>query len=56
VPARKAHPGFVADDLDALAERLSSAGHLVAFDDAIADVRRFHVDDPFGNRLEIRQA
>ena len=26
-PARKAHPGLVADDLDALAERLRDAGH-----------------------------
>ena len=34
-PARKAHPGLVADDLDALAGRLREAGHEVTFDDAI---------------------
>ena len=56
VPARKAHPGLVADDLDALAERLREAGHAVAFDDAIPGAERFYVADPFGNRLEIRQA
>jgi catechol 2,3-dioxygenase-like lactoylglutathione lyase family enzyme len=56
VPARKAHPGLVADDLDALAERLREAGHGVAFDDAIPGAERFYVADPFGNRLEIRQA
>ena len=54
-PARKAHPGLVADDLDALAGRLRDAGHEVAFDDAIPGARRFHVADPFGNRLEVRQ-
>ena len=54
-PARKAHPGLVADDLDALADRLREAGHDVAFDDAIPGAKRFHVADPFGNRLEIRQ-
>jgi catechol 2,3-dioxygenase-like lactoylglutathione lyase family enzyme len=55
-PARKAHPGLVADDLDALAARLRDDGHDVSFDEAIPDARRFHVADPFGNRLEVRQA
>ena len=56
MPARKAHPGLVADDLDSLAGQLRDAGHDVVFDDAIPGARRFHVADPFGNRLEIRQA
>jgi catechol 2,3-dioxygenase-like lactoylglutathione lyase family enzyme len=55
-PARKAHPGFVVADLDTLAERLRSQGIAVAPDDAIPGTRRFHADDPFGNRLEFRQA
>ena len=53
--ARKAHPGLVADDLEELAGRLRSAGHDVVLDDVIPGARRFHVADPFGNRLEIRQ-
>jgi catechol 2,3-dioxygenase-like lactoylglutathione lyase family enzyme len=56
MPARKAHPGLVAADVDSLAERLRAAGHEIVFDDAIPAARRFHVADPFGNRLEIRQA
>jgi len=54
-PARKAHPGLVADDLDALAARLRAAGYVVVPDEAIPGARRFHVADPFGNRLEVRQ-
>jgi catechol 2,3-dioxygenase-like lactoylglutathione lyase family enzyme len=54
-PARKAHPGFVVDGLDALAERLRGAGIEVVYDDAIPGTRRFHVADPFGNRLELRE-
>jgi catechol 2,3-dioxygenase-like lactoylglutathione lyase family enzyme len=54
-PARKAHPGLVADDLQALADRLVAAGYRVAFDDAIPGAVRLHVADPFGNRLELRQ-
>jgi catechol 2,3-dioxygenase-like lactoylglutathione lyase family enzyme len=55
-PARKAHPGLVADDLEALAERLEAEGIAVAWDESIAGTRRFHTADPFGNRLELRQA
>jgi catechol 2,3-dioxygenase-like lactoylglutathione lyase family enzyme len=55
-PARKAHPGLVANELAALAERLRDAGHEVSFDESISGAARFHVADPFGNRLEVRQA
>ena len=54
--ALKAHPGLVVDDLGAFAARLAAAGVDVAWDDAIAGARRCHVADPFGNRLELRQA
>src|SRR5689334_25313840 len=47
-PARKAHPGLVAADLDALAARLAGAGIDVNWDDAIPGTKRFHVTDPFG--------
>jgi catechol 2,3-dioxygenase-like lactoylglutathione lyase family enzyme len=49
--ARKAHPAFVVDDLDALADRLGA----VEWDDAIPGVRRFYAADPFGNRLEFAE-
>lgn len=55
-PARKAHPGLVVADLAALAERLRGAGVAVSPDDALAGRARFHAADPFGNRLEFRQA
>ena len=55
VPARRAHPGLVVSDLDELAARLGDAGFTVAHDDSIHGTRRFHVADPFGNRLEFRQ-
>ena len=54
-PARKAHPGLVADDLATLADRLGAAGHDVSFEDSIPGSERLYVADPFGNRLEIRQ-
>jgi catechol 2,3-dioxygenase-like lactoylglutathione lyase family enzyme len=47
-PARKAHPAFVADDLDALAVRLGD----VTWDEELPGVRRFYARDPWGNRLE----
>lgn len=54
IPARKAHPGLVVADLDALAARLTGAGLEVSWDDAIPGTKRFHAADPFGNRLEFR--
>ena len=53
-PARKAHPGFVVADLDALAERLRAEGIAVEPAEAIPGTKRFHAADPFGNRLEFR--
>jgi catechol 2,3-dioxygenase-like lactoylglutathione lyase family enzyme len=55
-PARKAHPGLVVEGLDELAERLRAAGHEVSYDESIPGTKRFHVADPFGNRLEVRAA
>jgi catechol 2,3-dioxygenase-like lactoylglutathione lyase family enzyme len=54
-PARKAHPGFLADGLgglDAVAARLAAAGHPVTWDDGFPGMRRFYAHDPHGNRLE----
>lgn len=57
-PAVKAHPGIaVADEaaLRALAAGLEAAGHAVIWADPaeIPGRTRFHVADPFGNRLEL---
>ncbi len=54
-PARKAHPGLVVSDLDAIRARLIEAGHEPEDNAAIKGVRRLFVQDPFGNRLEVRQ-
>jgi catechol 2,3-dioxygenase-like lactoylglutathione lyase family enzyme len=55
-PARKAHPSFVVTDLDDVAARLTGAGIEVAYDDLIPGTSRFEAADPFGNRVEFRQA
>ena len=55
-PARKAHPGLVVDDLGALQARLAEAGIRLERDTSLEGVQRGHVADPFGNRLELRQA
>ena len=52
--ARKAHPGLVASDLDAVRARLAGAELGFEDDDKIAGVDRLFVADPFGNRLELR--
>ena len=54
-PARKAHPALRVEpsELDAVAERLASAGAAVGWDDALAGVRRFYTEDPWGNRVEL---
>jgi predicted enzyme related to lactoylglutathione lyase len=47
---------LLVDDVDATAERVAAAGGEVRLDDNIPGVRRFHTDDPCGNRVEIQQA
>ncbi|MEY4238127.1 MAG: hypothetical protein RL339_728 [Pseudomonadota bacterium] len=54
--ARKAHPGLLVDDFDALCEALRRVGHTVADDRLLPGVRRAHVADPFGNRIELIEA
>lgn len=57
-PATKAHPGLAVTDetaLRTLAGVLAAAGHAVEWADAdeIPGRARFHVADPWGNRLEL---
>jgi catechol 2,3-dioxygenase-like lactoylglutathione lyase family enzyme len=54
-PARKAHPGIAVSDVDAVAARVRAAGGPVRWDDQIPGLRRFHTDDPVGNRVELQQ-
>jgi catechol 2,3-dioxygenase-like lactoylglutathione lyase family enzyme len=51
-PARKAHPGILVTDLDALATRLTDKGVKVTWDNNFPGHRRFYVADCYGNRLE----
>ncbi|MEX2318507.1 MAG: VOC family protein [Bauldia sp.] len=50
-PAQFAHPGFVVRGLANLAARIEAAGHAVTTEQSVGP-GRFHVRDPFGNRLE----
>lgn len=55
-PARKAHPAFVVENLDALAERLDSLDCAYTYANGeLPGVRRLHTFDAFGNRLEFQQ-
>jgi catechol 2,3-dioxygenase-like lactoylglutathione lyase family enzyme len=52
-PARKAHPAFV---LGQLAAFVASHGLAVRWSDEIPGTVRCHLDDPFGNRIELIEA
>jgi len=54
-PARKAHPGMLVSDIDALAARLTACGVGVDWDGEFPGHRRFYAHDPLGNRLEFLQ-
>jgi catechol 2,3-dioxygenase-like lactoylglutathione lyase family enzyme len=57
VAASKAHPAFLVDDLAAVRSALETAGHeCIDSSGELPGVRRFHVLDPFGNRLEFQLA
>ncbi len=50
VAARTAHPALLVDDLRGL---VAETGMNVRWNDEIAGTLRCHVDDPFGNRIEL---
>ena len=52
-PARKAHPALRCRDYDALLATLRAAGIEASEVDDIPGVRRAHIHDPFGNRIEL---
>ena len=51
--ARKAHPALRCFDYHGLVSRLRAAGVEVTDDASIPGVRRCHIADPFGNRIEL---
>ena len=55
VPARKAHPAFIVDDLAGLEFKLKASGYPIAHDEPLDGYDRFFVNDPFGNRIELMQ-
>lgn len=54
-PARKAHPAFIVEDLDALAASLRAHGYELREDEPLEGYDRIYVDDPFGNRIELME-
>jgi catechol 2,3-dioxygenase-like lactoylglutathione lyase family enzyme len=52
---RRAHPGALVADIDALAARLTEAGVSIEWDHKFPGFRRFYAHDPLGNRLEFLQ-
>lgn len=53
IASKKAHPALVVDDLDALVARVTAAGCPWKPSDELPGVRRGHIQDPFGNRIEL---
>ena len=53
VPARKAHPAFIVEDLAALTAVLTNAGCPISHDEPLEGYDRIFVHDPFGNRIEL---
>lgn len=52
IPAKKAHPAFVVENLDELKKHLNECEIAFIEDDNLPGANRIHVFDPFGNRLE----
>jgi len=52
-PAKKAHPALRCSDYDGLVSKLRASGIRVDEPNDIPGVRRCHIHDPFGNRIEL---
>jgi catechol 2,3-dioxygenase-like lactoylglutathione lyase family enzyme len=52
-PAKKAHPALRCAEYEALLSRLNTAGIRIEEPNDIAGVRRCHIHDCFGNRMEL---
>ena len=55
-PARKAHPAFLVEDLNALISRVQNAGYETDTSQPPLDgYKCAHIFDPFGNRIELME-
>jgi len=54
-PAKKAHPAFWVNGLEALIQRLEQFHVQVRRDETIPEFNRCFVEDPFGNRIELME-
>jgi NAD(P)H dehydrogenase (quinone) len=54
-PARKAHPALLVEGLTAFVARLEAAGYPIRRDVQFVGYDRVHVNDPFGNRIELME-
>ncbi|MBT2686981.1 glyoxalase [Bacillus sp. ISL-47] len=52
LPAKKAHPGFVVENLEELRSSLHKFNIGIKEEAPIEGRKRFFADDPFGNRIE----
>lgn len=52
-PAQKAHPAFLVEQIDPVAELCAQHGFEVRWDENFPPYRRFHTRDGHGNRVEI---
>ena len=52
-PAQKAHPALKCMDYDGLVAKLQASGMELTEPGDIPGVRRCHIHDPFGNRIEL---
>lgn len=53
LPAKKAHPAFVVENLEELKGSLQKHEIAIKEEDPIEGRNRFFADDPFGNRIEL---
>jgi len=52
VPAKKAHPAFLVQDVEQVRRILEANGYTVTGDEPLKGYDRIYAIDPFGNRLE----
>lgn len=55
VAPKRAHPGLLVDNLEAMIETLRMEDVELSFDVPLPGYNRVHIRDPFGNRLELLQ-